>query len=322
MADRSTEGHETRMFESVGRCWVCGGTTLARFHLAKLDFTLFKDEDAELYAYTGQSVWMVRCAACGFGQPEQMPTLPGFFDRMYKQLWSEQWMSEEFESDYRDLIFRTVLRGLDRRVTARPRRLLDVGAQAGRFLDFARHDGWEVEGIELNPLAAAYAAARTGAPIYQQNAHQLAPDGRRYAAIVLSDVLEHIPEPLDLLRTLALLTEPGGSIAVKVPCGPNQLRKEQILAALLSRNVKLADSLVHVNQFTPRSLTLALERAGFDRVSVRTGAPELLPVPRDGWRARWANAVRWCVYTAGSMPGAVHTPLALNLQAFASRPPA
>jgi SAM-dependent methyltransferase len=308
-------------FTPVPSCWVCGGRRFTRFHLAGLEFRQYADEDADLSGYTGESVWIVRCRKCGFGQPEALPALPRFFDRMYAQRWSAEWVASEFEAVYKDLIFGIVLRELDRRVAVRPRSLVDVGAHAGRFLHLAQRAGWDVEGIELNPRTAAYAAARTGAVVHNRNALELAECGRRYSAVVLTDVLEHIPEPLSLLRTLAALTARGGAIAVKVPCGPSQLAKERVLAACTTHRVSLADSLVHVNHFSPRSLAMALARAGFENITVRTGAPELLPAS-GGWRARVSNTIRRGVFAAAQLPGAVHTPLALNLQAFATKAPA
>jgi SAM-dependent methyltransferase len=305
-------------FDAVGACWVCGGARLARVHLAPLDFHQFEHEDAELFAYGGRGVWIVRCSDCGFGQPEQLPALPRFFDRMYAQRWSEEWIAAEYDSTYKDLIFHTILRELDARVSPRASRtLLDVGAHAGRFLSLAQAAGWRVEGIELNPRTAAYAARRTGAAVHHMDARDLAATGRRYSAVTLTDVLEHIPDPVPLLTIFAGLIEPGGCIAVKVPCGPSQAVKERLIARAVRRRVSLADNLVHVNHFSPRSLIRALERAGFSRVAVRAGAPEL-PQHR-GLRNAASNAFRRAVYAAARLPGALHTPLALNLQAFGSR---
>ena len=86
----------------------------------------------------------------------------------------------------------------------------------------------------LNPRTAAYAEAHTGAPVHRVNAHTLALEGHRYDAVVLTDVLEHIPEPRRLLAALAGLLEPDGVIAVKVPNGSAQWRKERWLARLTS----------------------------------------------------------------------------------------
>src|SRR5206468_5086293 len=139
----------------------------------------YATQDPELNAYTDQTVWLVRCSACGFGQPEKLPSLARFFDRMYDQRWSEDWTEHEFEAAYKDLIFSTILRELKRRAGAIPGRLLDIGAHAGRFMHTARRAGWEVEGIEVNPRTAACAARRTGAPVHRIDAHSLPIGGRR-----------------------------------------------------------------------------------------------------------------------------------------------
>jgi 2-polyprenyl-3-methyl-5-hydroxy-6-metoxy-1,4-benzoquinol methylase len=306
-------------FQSLGACWVCGGTSLRRYHEARLDLRDYIAQDPELAQYTGQTVWLVRCAACGHGQPERLPTLPRFFDRVYDQRWGQAWIEREFEDPSKDFIFRDIMRELRRRVPMQAARLLDVGAHAGRFMALAKREGWSVEGIEVNARTAAYAARRTSAPVHQVGVGDLAIDGPRYSAVTVTDVLEHIPDPVSVLAALAHLVEPGGWVAIKVPSGRNQEIKERVLAALTSRRVSLALNLVHVNHFSVRSLTSALERAGFIHVAVRTGAPEL-PRQTNRLRAALTKSVRLATYAAGRMPGAMHTPLGLNLQAFAAKP--
>jgi 2-polyprenyl-3-methyl-5-hydroxy-6-metoxy-1,4-benzoquinol methylase len=319
-----THSVKDETFAPVSACWVCGGEALERFHQCAFDFALYAQQDPGLYAYDKATVWLVRCSRCGFAQPEAMPTLPNFFDRMYDQHWSEDWVEAEFDASYKDFIFKTILAELDRRRAAVPgasRRLLDIGAHAGRFMHMAGQHGWAAEGIELNPRTAACAARRTGRPVHQVNAHTLTDRRERYAAITLTDVLEHIPEPVTLLRTAARLLEPGGTVAIKVPSGPGQWWKERVLSSIKSgRAISIADNLVHVNHFSARALEMALERAGFARIVVRTGAPELLPRDGQPLRRSLSNAVRLGMYAAASFPGAVRTPLAFNLQAFAQLP--
>ena len=282
-----------------------------------MDFTEYAEQDPELHTYTGEQVWLVRCRACGFGQPEALPRLSAFFDRMYDQHWSAAWVEQEFSGTYKDLIFGSILNELANRIPPARRRLLDVGAHAGRFMHLAQARGWQVEGTELNPRTAAYAAARTGAPVHRVNAHTLALDGRTYGAVVLTDVLEHIPEPTRLLGALATLVEPDGVVAVKVPNGTAQWTKERWLARLTAHRVSLAENLVHVNQFTPGSLARALEGAGFSRVEVSAAAPEL--PPGRGVRGVVDRAVRRGMFAAASFPWAVDTPLALHLQAYGTK---
>lgn len=306
-------------FMPVTACWVCEGRDLKTVGLAPIDLPEFRDEDALLAAYTGSSVRLQRCAACGFVQPEALPSLPRFFDRMYNQLWSADWIRREFESSYKDLIFAGILRALARRLPSSRRALLDVGAHAGRFMHLAQQDGWRVEGVELNPRTAAHAAERTGAPVHRVNAETLDSLGSRFDAVTLTDVLEHIPDPVAMLRRVRAVLAPQGWVAIKVPNGPAQWFKEHARARI-SRGYapRLANSLVHVNHFSPRSLGIALERAGFDLVTVGVGAPELLPDRGAGPAV--SNVLRRVSYgIARALPGGIRTPLAFNLQAYARK---
>ena len=307
-------------FAPLDDCWVCGGTRLVRVHYGRFDFKDYLEQDPQLAEYTGEGFWLRRCAGCGFAQPDVLPTLPGYFDRMYDQRWSDEWIEQEFKSNCKDLIFRDVLNALGRRLLL-ARRLLDIGAHVGRFIHLAHLSGWDAEGIELNPRTAAFAALKTGLTVHRIHAHELAASERRYTAVTIVDVLEHIPDPVRLLVNIHELLEKGGWVAVKVPCGPNQLMKELIRARMRKGyRVSVADNLVHINHFSPLSLRYALRKAGFTSIKVRVGAPELTPSGLSG-RAWMGMAFRRAVFRAGRMlPGGVRTPLAMNRQAYAQKP--
>lgn len=307
-------------FTPVSACWVCGGGGLRPVHTATFELSEYRRQDPELARYTGAGVEIVRCADCGFAQPAALPSLPDYFGRMYDQRWAAGWMEREYTSGYKDLIFRTVLAGLERRVPAGARTLLDLGAHVGRLLRMAAERGWAAEGVELNPSTAAFAARATGLPVHRMDARALAGEGRRYAAVTLVDVLEHIPQPVAALEAARTVLAPGGWIAVKVPHGRAQLRKEALRARIRpGYRATVADNLVHVSHFGPRSLRLALERAGFRDARVEIAAPETIPVP--GVAAAAANAARRAVWRVGRLlPGGVRSPLALHLQAWARNP--
>ncbi|OYV99224.1 MAG: hypothetical protein B7X11_05530, partial [Acidobacteria bacterium 37-65-4] len=97
------------MFAPLDRCWICGGRTLRPVHRLLFEFSIYRNQDPELAAYTDQRLDLVRCRTCGFSQPAGLPTLPGYFARMYDQRWSTEWMAREYASGYKDLIFHTVL---------------------------------------------------------------------------------------------------------------------------------------------------------------------------------------------------------------------
>lgn len=297
-------------WEPVAACWICGGRSLAPVATAVFELSEYARQDPELARYTGESVRLVRCGACGFAQPEALPALPGYFGRMYDQRWPDEWLAAEFRSGAKDRIFREALAGLERRT--RSRTLLDLGAHVGRFLALAAAAGWSAEGIELNPRTSAFAARATGLPVHRADLRELEAAGRRFGAATLIDVLEHVPEPPGALEAVRGVLEPGGWIVVKVPHGPAQLLKERVRGRLFrGYRPTVADNLVHVSHFTPRSLRLALERAGFSRVSVRPAAPELQSGGARGLLLRGVTAA------ARVLPGGERTALAMNLVAYA-----
>jgi SAM-dependent methyltransferase len=196
--------------------------------------------------------------------------------------------------------------------------LLDIGGHVGKFIAMAAQAGWVAEAIEANPTTAAYARERTGLAVHQSALADLAPAGRRFDAVTLIDVLEHMPRPVTVLRAAAAVLAPGGWISVKVPCGPNQLLKEKLRVRLgRAARVSVADNLVHVSHFSPRSLQLALESAGFAEVTLTVGRPERSVAASSRVRTI-SNAGRSVFLTAARLwPGGVRSPLAFNLQAYA-----
>ena len=304
-------------FTELEACWVCAGRDLTPVDRARLDLSAYRHEDPDLAAYSGHTVNLSLCAACRFMQPDRLPALPRFFERIYNQQWADDWIAREFVSTAKDRIFDCVLRGLSDRLPSDRRALLDVGTHAGRFLSLASARGWRAEGIEVNQRTAAHAARATGCHVHHHRAEEIDRLERRYDAVTLTDVLEHLPRPVEFLATVRSVLSQGGWLAVKVPCGPAQRRKEHARARLQSGyRPRLADNLVHVSHFSPHSLRLALDRAGFEAIAIEVGAPEGAPsLP--------ANLLRASLYYAARMtPFGVHSPAALNLQAFARVRPA
>jgi SAM-dependent methyltransferase len=305
-------------FTPTGPCWVCGAGGQKPVNRAIFELSAYAEQDPELARYTGATVDLVRCAACGFAQPAALPSLPDYFGRMYDQRWSDEWMEAEFHDGTKDLIFREVVDRLSDRVPARQRTLLDLGAHVGRLIQVAAQAGWRAEGVELNPRTSAYAARATGLPVHRADLRDLVAEGRRYAAVTLIDVLEHIPQPVEALQGIRQVLQPGGWIAVKVPHGPNQLIKERIRGRVLrGYRPTVADNLVHVSHFTAGSLRMALERAGFVDVSITTAAPVLPPPAAGAARAGQVAVRRGMTMAARLLRGGTHTPLAMNLQAYA-----
>ena len=321
-ASIATEGIASSKFTPLEACWVCHSNRLVKVHQDHIDLAQYSEQDPELSSYTGSKFWLMRCRSCGFIQPEALPTLPNYFDRMYDQQWPQDWLEREFTCGYKDFIFQQVLRNLSQRVPVKKRQLLDVGAHVGRLIHLAQHAGWQAEGAELNPITSSYAALKTKLPVHRVNALKLIAEGRKYDAVTMIDVLEHIPNPVEMLAAIRNLLDAEGWLAVKVPCGPNQLFKEYLRSRWKRNNdFSVAENLVHINHFSPSSLRQALKKAGFSNITLTVGAPELSPSDAAASvRSVGSDVIRLSVYYLGRfIPGGVYTPLDLNLQAYAQK---
>jgi hypothetical protein len=92
-------------------------------------------------------------------------------------------MATEFEARYKDFIFKGFLQRLERRIPVESRTIFDIGAHEGRFIQLVSERGWSAQGIELNPLTAAFAHQKTGMPVHRETAGELAAKRLRFAAV-------------------------------------------------------------------------------------------------------------------------------------------
>jgi SAM-dependent methyltransferase len=305
----------TEKFRLCPTCWICGSDQRRTLLESVLNFREYKTKAPELASYSGEAFSLVRCLDCGFAQVDRLPTYASFFADMYNQHWSEEWVKEEFKSSYRDAIFRRVLTKLANE-GAEPGRLLDVGAHVGRFVYLARAAGWEARGIEPNARTAALAREHLGLPVQHGTWQTLTEDGT-YRVITFLDVLEHLPEPVQVLQSLVRQLEPGGRLVIKVPHGQHQWWKERLRSWGTGKVPNVANNMVHVNHFTPYSLTRALEQAGLRVVHLEPGYPEL--PPGQGIKAKLERGIRRVVYALASGPGGLASPWTLNLLAIGQK---
>ncbi len=81
-------------------------------------------------------------------------------------------------------------------------RLLDVGCGFGFFMERMWRAGWSVEGIEVSATGRCYARQRWGFDIHPQPLEELALAKHRYDVVTLFYVIEHVDDPIRVLKTV------------------------------------------------------------------------------------------------------------------------
>jgi SAM-dependent methyltransferase len=198
------------------RCIVCGGTSLAPLACERR-LTGSTTRANSLYPFT-----LLHCESCGLIQKDLDPTwhecLEGLYTRHY--------------DDYR-VVGRQVnyvggkIVDRDDDSTVKLDRLLDlgesgamldVGCGAGRFIAaFARRKpGWSVAGYDVGDAHRAEVDTTAGVKFYS-GPNGLRGISQRFDLITLNHVLEHLPNPIEVLREIADLLKPAGRLVVRVP---------------------------------------------------------------------------------------------------------
>jgi SAM-dependent methyltransferase len=138
--------------------------------------------------------------------------------------------------------------------------ILDFGAGTGYLVAGMRSLGIDADGVEPSAPAHELARERYGVELRRERPD---PAERRYAAVTMVHVLEHLRDPVGQLREVATSLEADGTVFIEVPHAgslrtlPHQL-KESVL-----------DLPVHLFHFTPATLGTVLNAAGYELTEVR-----------------------------------------------------
>lgn len=152
-------------------------------------------------------------------------------------------------------------------VSLRGSRLLDVGAATGTLGVALQQGGWQVQyrGLEPDPAMRAHAPPDLDLLPVDLMAAELEPASADI--VVLSDVLEHLPAPVEALERVRGWLRPGGMIYVEVP---DESRLER--RAALRRSMGMAGDLpthpAHLSLFDRHTLAECLHRARFRSIDV------------------------------------------------------
>ncbi len=149
-------------------------------------------------------------------------------------------------------------------------RLLDVGCGNGRFLDQMRQLGWKVAGIEPDGEAVSVACEKFGLEVFQGSLEKARFADGHFDAITMNHVIEHVPDPIELLKECRRVLKPGGKLVLVTP---NIKSLGHHVFGEYWRGLEVPR---HLSLFSPHALRACAESANMDVQDLRTtakGAP-------------------------------------------------
>jgi 2-polyprenyl-3-methyl-5-hydroxy-6-metoxy-1,4-benzoquinol methylase len=247
-------------------CVLCSGTEF-RFVVTGYDRMQARSDDFDY----------VRCLGCGLHARAQLPEpeqIPDLYPSNYLSI-INSWKRDldkpvnrlaikylyGVDSVSRPRLARAVFRLLSGRIMhgiQEPygaNRLLDVGCGSGEALEVYRRLGWRVGGIEISQQAGA-ACREKGLDVHQGTVFDAPFSTQGFDVILLSHVIEHVLDPVAVLRRVAEFLAPQGKIVVTTP-------NTRGIGFLIYGSCWLAlDAPRHIFLFDTNTIRLLATRAG------------------------------------------------------------
>ena len=136
-------------------------------------------------------------------------------------------------------------------------RVLDIGCGTGEFLAALKKRGWECVGIEPSELAACYAREQFGLDVHSGRLEDVALPEASFDVITLWTVVEHLHDPMIVLKLVSRLLRSDGLLVLSIP-DPGSLDARWFGPSWVG-----FDTPRHLSLFSPKSLGLLLAQSGF-----------------------------------------------------------
>lgn len=144
--------------------------------------------------------------------------------------------------------------------------VLDIGCGSGRISKQLQDLGYHVTGLDFSEEAVKRAQAR-GINAKQANLDEgiPLPDGN-FDIVWAGDIVEHVFDPIGLLKESARVLKPGGAILITIPSDVGIVSRIKMLFGISHQEGMYMTSgfYKHHTFFTPRLIRFMLKKAGLE----------------------------------------------------------
>lgn len=233
-ATRTPEG-----FVARGPCPLCGGE---RFE-ARMPFP---------------DIPVRRCVSCGFLHPAFVMT-PEAIERYYREVFHSPWHRQGQKlNSYVNASALACLLDLPS-----VKSFLDVGTGYGFLLERLGRRGIACTGTEPSVTEAKFAREELGVNVIPRLVHEAGLSQASFDVVACFEVIEHVPDPLAFIATLARFVRPGGWLVINTDNFENQTVRA--LGAEFPKWIPHS----HVSDFSPDTLERAMHSVPGLRVERR-----------------------------------------------------
>lgn len=193
---------------------------------------------------------IVKCRNCGLEYVN--PRLnPEIILKGYSEGTDEAFVSQ---AKGRELTFSKSMKLIEK--YSKKGKILDIGTAGGSFLHAAKIRGWDVYGVEPNKWLCKWGNKNYGIDIKQGDIFSNKFPSNFFDVVTLWDVLEHVSDPMKVLKECNRILKRGGLLVINYP------DIESLVARMMGKKWVFLLR-VHIFYFTPKTISLILNKSGF-----------------------------------------------------------
>jgi 2-polyprenyl-3-methyl-5-hydroxy-6-metoxy-1,4-benzoquinol methylase len=147
-----------------------------------------------------------------------------------------------------------------------PAKTLEVGCAHGSFVALMQQAGYQTSGVEMSPWVVDFGKKTFDIKVELGPIEDLTMPAGELDAIVLMDVLEHLPDPLKTLARCLELLKPDGLLLIQTP----QFRPDRSFEQMVASKDRFLEMLIpdeHIYLFSTRSVTEFFQRLNARSIS-------------------------------------------------------
>ncbi len=151
---------------------------------------------------------------------------------------------------------------IDSRVPVAGKSVLDIGCGNGEYLLRLKSIGWQCQGVEFNETALAI-CRKQGLEVFHGDLKAANFAAESFDFVTAHHLIEHTADPAELVREMARVTKPGGTILIRTP-NSKALGRRWFGVNWFDNDVPR-----HLMLFCPASLAIIAEQHGLQLLKLR-----------------------------------------------------
>lgn len=224
----------------------------------------------------------LRCRNCNLVSVHPRPT-PREVTKHYEDYLPPQHQEIEQWKSMMRVVIATSANLVESRTKTGKGKLLDIGCGYGFFLQEMHSRGWEVEGIEISEVGREYIRDKCAIQVHSQQLEDLSLSDNLFDVVTLFYVIEHLLDPLAILREVHRVLKPGGLVLLRWPHSTPIVK----ILGPLSKKLDLYHAPYHLYDFSPNTIKSLLSLVGFEDIGTLIGG-HTLPAQRS---ERWPSII-------------------------------